>query len=74
MVNRNEVALSVEISIEVWFDKSDRLWCGQLRDRINGDQIGDAWWSVSRDEALVWGGVYYMAHRRADVLSEAKMV
>lgn len=74
MTNRNEVAMSRDISIEVWFDKSNRSWCGVLRDKITGDQIDSAWWSVSREEALVWGGAYYIAHVRADALCQPATV
>lgn len=64
MSNRNEVVMSRDISIEVWFDKSARIWGGSLKDRTTGIQLGDAWWGISRDEVLVNGGLFFYAEVR----------
>jgi hypothetical protein len=64
MTKRNQVGMSRNIAIEVRFDRSIRLWCGVFRHRETQDQIGDAWWGISRDEVLVYGGMHWMGYGR----------
>lgn len=54
MAQKNEVLISTDILMKVWYDRNADTWIGEYRNRHTGDRIGQSWWGVSRDHVLVF--------------------
>jgi hypothetical protein len=45
--------VSPTVSLDLWYDRALRLWCGRYVDRNTGNQLGEAWYDGSREMALI---------------------
>ena len=54
MAQKNEVIISTDIVMKVWYAPNTRMWIGEYRNRHTSDQIGNSWWGASRDHVLVF--------------------
>lgn len=49
----NTISVGVGLFLQVWYDKSDRIWYGRYVDAA-GNQIGSAWYDSTRDYVLIF--------------------